>query len=113
MLDRAEAAQVSEIIDIDMVIDLIAALAQQCRSCPGMALRRHGSRVSRRNPGGRELRVETGIDGIQDFAWYHWRSLRDCSLWRRREGRRISIKPYFAGRLQPLLVLSESQLHIE
>jgi len=68
MLDRAEAAQVPEIIDIDMpVVDLVTALAQEIAdhvlarpSAPrveGIATKSLWSRV----------RVETGIDGIEDF----------------------------------------------
>ena len=52
MLDRAEAAQILQILDVDMpVVDLVAALrAGGRRSCPGTALRRRGSRGSQRNP---------------------------------------------------------------
>src|SRR5882757_6244650 len=70
MLDRAEAAQVLEIIDIDMpVVDLVAAPAQQIADHD---LARTFSAAGRGNrdkiPCGGELRVETGIDGIEDFA---------------------------------------------
>jgi hypothetical protein len=68
MLDRAEAAQVFQIIDIDMpVIDLIAAPAQQIADHVlarplGAAGRRYRDEI----PRGGKLRVETGIDGIED-----------------------------------------------
>ena len=70
MLDRAEAAQILEIIDIDVpVVDLVAALAQQIAD---HVLARTFGAAGRGNcdkiPGGGELRVETGIDGVEDFA---------------------------------------------
>jgi hypothetical protein len=70
MLDRAEAAQVFQIIDIDMpVIDLIAALAQEIADHVlarpfGAAGRGYRDKI----PCGRELRVEAGIDGIEDSS---------------------------------------------
>src|SRR3954453_10867345 len=70
MLDRAEAAQVLEIIDIDVpVVDLIAALAQQIAD---HVLARTFGAAGRGNrdkiPGGGELCVETGIDGVKEFT---------------------------------------------
>ena len=70
MLDRAEAAQVLQIIDIDVpVVDLVAAPAQEIAD---HVLARTFGAAGRGNrdkiPGGGELRIETGIDGIEDFA---------------------------------------------
>src|ERR1700733_7569611 len=71
MLDRAEAAQVLEIVKVDVpVVDLIAAPAQQIAD---HVLTRAFSAAGRGNrdkiPCGGELRVETGIDGVEDFAF--------------------------------------------
>src|SRR5712664_4045050 len=69
MLDRAEAAQILEIVDVDMpVVDLAAALPQQI---PDHVLARplgaadggYRDKIAC----GRKLRIETGIDGIEDF----------------------------------------------
>src|SRR4051794_4685700 len=71
MLDRAEAGQVLEIIDVDVpVVDLVAALAQQIADhvlARTFGAARGGNRD--KIPGGGELRVETGIDGVEDFAF--------------------------------------------
>jgi hypothetical protein len=69
VLDRAIAAQILEIIEIDMpVIDLIAALAQQVAdhvlARPFGAAGR-GDRDKRACGG--KLGVESGIDGVEDF----------------------------------------------
>src|SRR3984885_10715798 len=71
MLDRAEAAQVLEIVKVDVpVVDLIAAPAQQIAD---HVLARTFSAAGRGNrdkiPCGGKLRVETGIDGVEDFAF--------------------------------------------
>ena len=69
MLDRAEAAQVLQIVDIDMpVVDLVAALPQQIADhvlawSLGAAGRGDRDEIPRR----RKLRVEAGIDGVEDF----------------------------------------------
>ena len=69
MLDRTEAAQVLQIVDIDMpVVDLVAALPQQvadhvlARSL-GAAGRGDRNEFLRR----RQLRVKAGVDGVEDF----------------------------------------------
>src|ERR1700736_999741 len=69
MLDRAKAAQVFQIVDIDMpVIDLVAALPQEIAD---HVLARTFGTAGRGNcnkiPSGGELRVETGVDGIEDL----------------------------------------------
>jgi hypothetical protein len=78
MLDRTEAAQVLQFIDIDMpVVDLIAALAQQIAD---QVLARPFRAAGRGNrdkiPCGRKLRLEIGVDGVEDFLLgidgVHW-----------------------------------------
>jgi hypothetical protein len=69
MLDRAEAAQILEIVDVNApIVDLVAALPQEIAdhvlTRPFGATRRGNSD---KIPRGRQLRVETGIDGIEDF----------------------------------------------
>src|SRR5882757_2037013 len=68
MFDRAEAAQILEVPDIDMpVIDLIAALAQEIADhVLARSLGTAGRGDRNKIPGGRKLRVEAGIDGVQD-----------------------------------------------
>ena len=95
MLDRTEAAQILQIVDVDMpVVDLVAALAQEIADHVlarpfGAAGRGDRDKILR----GGELRVETGIDGIEDFSCgvdgVH-RVLVPCSA-----GSRCSIKAYF------------------
>lgn len=68
MLDWTEAAQILQILDIDMpVVDLIAALAQQIAD---HVLARPFGAAGRGNrdkiPGRRKLRVKAGIDGVED-----------------------------------------------
>ena len=69
MLDRAIAAQILEIVEIEMpVVDLIAALAQEIADHVlartfGAAGRGDRDEIARR----RKLGIEAGIDGIQDF----------------------------------------------
>src|ERR1700687_4943250 len=69
MLDRAKAAQVSQIVDVDMpVVDLVAALPQEIADHVlartfGAARRGDCDKI----PRGGELRVETGVDGIEDL----------------------------------------------
>ena len=78
MLDRAEAAQILQVVDVDMpVVDLVAALAQQIADHVlarpfGAAGRGYRDEI----PGGRQLRVETGVDGVEDsLLWYRWCSI--------------------------------------
>src|SRR4051794_33011919 len=71
MLDRTEAAQVFQVIDIDVpVVDLVAAPAQEIAD---HVLARTLGPTGRGNrdkfPCGGELRVETGVDGVEDFAF--------------------------------------------
>ena len=69
MLDRAEAAQVLQILDVDVpVVDLVAALAQEVADHVlarplGAAGRGDRNEIPRR----RQLRVKAGIDGVEDF----------------------------------------------
>src|SRR5690348_1946715 len=68
MLDRAEAAQVFQILDIDMpVIDLIATLAQQVAD---HVLARPFGATRRRDrneiPCRRQLRIKAGVNGVED-----------------------------------------------
>ncbi len=69
MLDRAEATQVLQIVDVDMpVVDLIAALSQQIADHVlarplGAAGRGNRDEISC----GRKLGVEAGVDGIEDL----------------------------------------------
>jgi hypothetical protein len=69
MLDRTEAAQILQIVDVDMpVVDLIAALAQEIADhVLARPFRAAGGGNRDKIPRGRKLRVETGIDGIEDF----------------------------------------------
>ena len=68
MLDRAEAAQILQIVDIDMpVVDLVAALAQEIADhVLARPLRAAGRGNRDKIPGGRKLRVEIGVDGVED-----------------------------------------------
>src|SRR3984957_2774382 len=115
MLDRAEAAQRLQLLDIDMpVIDLIAALPQQIADhilarTFGAAGRGYRDEI----PGGRDLRIEIGVDGIEDLlldiAGIHF---RHCSLGRslRRAGE-IAIKPHIIWIFWGFCALSESRRH--
>src|SRR5258708_6211200 len=71
MLDRAKAAQILEIIDVNApVVDLVAALAQEIADHVLARTFRAASRGNRdKIPCGGELRVETGIDGVEDLAF--------------------------------------------
>src|SRR4051794_22279018 len=71
MLDRAKPAQVLEIVDFDMpVVDLVAALAQQIADhVLARSFRAAGRGNRHKIPCGSELGVETGVDGIEDFAF--------------------------------------------
>ena len=68
MRDRPEAAQILQLIDIDMpVVDLIAALAQQIADhVLARPLGAPGRGYRDKLAGGRKLRVETGVDRIED-----------------------------------------------
>src|SRR4030095_476798 len=69
MLDRAEAAQVLQILDIDMpVVDLVTALPQEIADHVlarpfGAAGRGDRDKIPRR----RQLRVKAGVDGVEEF----------------------------------------------
>jgi hypothetical protein len=69
MLDRAKAAQILQILDVDMpVVDLIAALPQQVADHVlarpfGAAGRGDRNEIPRR----RQLRIKAGVDGVKDF----------------------------------------------
>ena len=97
MLDRAEAAQILEVVDVDMpVVDLVAALAQEIADHVLARPFRAAGRGDRDEIAcGGQLRVEAGIDGVEDFLLgiesVHF---RHRSLWRR-VCRRARIKPYF------------------
>src|ERR1700724_1839661 len=67
MLDRAKAAQVFQIGDIDMpVVDLVAALPQEIADhVLARTLGTAGRGNCNKIPRGGELRVETGVDGIE------------------------------------------------
>src|SRR3977135_318654 len=69
MLDRAEAAQITDIVAVDMpVVDVVAALPQEIADHVLARPRGAAGRGNRHKiPCGRKLRVETGIDGIEDF----------------------------------------------
>jgi hypothetical protein len=83
MLDRAKAAQILELVEIDVpVVDLVAALAQEIADHVlawsfGAAGRGNGDEI----PCGRKLRLEAGIDGVEnsflDIAGHHF---SDCFL---------------------------------
>ena len=68
VLDRAEAAQILEVVDVDMpVVDLIAAFAQEIAHhvlarAFRAARRRDRDEVAR----GRKLSVEAAVDGVQN-----------------------------------------------
>src|ERR1700687_2343047 len=68
MLDRAEAAQIPEVVDIDMpVVDLVAALPQEIADHVLARPFRAADRGNRdKILGSRKLRVEIGVDGIND-----------------------------------------------
>src|ERR1700749_2739847 len=93
MLDRAEAAQVLEIVKVDVpVVDLIAALTQQVADHVlawtfGAAGRGNRDKI----PCGGELRVEPVIDGVEDFAF------DIVGTHRRGAPVGVRIKPYFDG----------------
>ena len=69
MLDRAETAQILQLLDIDMpVVDLVTAPAQQIADhVLARPLRAADRGYGDKLPGGRKLRVETGIDRVEDF----------------------------------------------
>src|SRR5438132_12488113 len=69
MFDRAKAAQVLQILDVDMpVVDLIAALAQEIAE---HVLARPFGAAGRGNrneiPCRRQLRIKAGVNGVEDF----------------------------------------------
>jgi len=69
MLDRAEAAQVFQIVDLDVpVVDLIAALTQEiAHHVLARPFRTAGRRNRDKIPRRGQLRVEIGVHGIKDF----------------------------------------------
>ena len=101
MLDRAEAAQILQVVDVDMpVVDLVAAPAQQIGhhvlARPlGAAGRRNRDKIAR----GGKLCVETGIDGIEDFflviVGIH--RVTFPVVYRLAKSRAVPIKSYFVG----------------
>ena len=70
MLDRAEAAQVLQVVDIDRpVVDLVAALPQQIADhVLARTFRAAGGGNRDKIPRGGKLRVEIGINRIKDFS---------------------------------------------
>src|SRR6202521_1586442 len=70
MLDRAKAAQILQGVEIDLpVVDLVATLAQEIADhVLARPFRAAGGRYSDKIHGGRKLRVEIGVDGIEDFS---------------------------------------------
>src|ERR1700731_2601888 len=68
MLDRAEATQIPEFPDIDVpVVDLVAALAQEITDHVLARPFRAAGRGNRdKIPCGGKLRVETGVDRVED-----------------------------------------------
>jgi hypothetical protein len=69
VFDRTEAAQILEIVDVDVpVVDLVAALAQEIADHVlarplGAAGRGDRNEIA----GGRKLGIEASVDGIQDL----------------------------------------------
>src|SRR5450759_2220309 len=70
MFDRTESAQFPEIVDIDMpVVDLVTALPQEVADhVLARSFRAAGTGNRDKIPRGSKLRVEIGVDGIEDFA---------------------------------------------
>jgi hypothetical protein len=97
VLDRPEAAQVLQIRKIDVpVVDFVVALAQQIAD--------HVLTRPFRTPGGRDrdkihcggqLRVETGVDGVEDslpdIDGVHWVAVPLCRLCKNARQRRHQI----------------------
>jgi hypothetical protein len=69
MLDRTEAAQILEIVDVDMpVVDLVAALPKEIADhVLARPLGAAGGGYRDKIACGRKLRIEAGIDGVEDF----------------------------------------------
>jgi hypothetical protein len=69
MLDWAEAAQIFQLVDVDMpIVDLIAALSQKIADhvlARSFRAARRGNRD--KIPRGRKLCLEIGIHGVEDF----------------------------------------------
>jgi hypothetical protein len=92
MLDRAEAAQILQIVDIDVpVIDFVAALAQEVSDhVLAWPFGTPGRGYCDKIPGGRELGVETGFDGIEDLLsaidGVHFRHCFRCCFQNRKRG---------------------------
>src|ERR1700737_3583487 len=70
MLDRAEAAQILQVVDIDMpIVDLVAALPQEiAHHVLARPFRAPGTRNRDKIFCDSKLRVEIGVDGIEDFS---------------------------------------------
>ena len=70
MLNRSEPAQILEVVDIDMpVVDLVAALAQEIADhVLARSLGATGGGNRDKIPGGRKLRVEIGVDRVENFS---------------------------------------------
>src|ERR1700744_2532341 len=105
MLDRPIAAQILQIVEIDMpIVDLVAAFAQEIADhvlARALSTTRGGNcdKVAR----GLELGIEAGIDGIEDFLVIDRVYVHHCSL-------AASIKSYFRCEVQAFQ-LSESGPH--
>ena len=98
MLDRAEAAQILQVVDVDMpVVDLVAALAQQIADhVLARPLRAAGRGYRDEIPRGRQLRVEAGVDGVEDLLFDIAGIRLHCHSLDHRCGETAPIKPYFA-----------------
>src|SRR6266478_304402 len=70
MLDRTETAQIPEVVEIDVpVVDLVTALTQEIADhVLARSLRTAGGRNRYKIPGRRKLRVEIGVDCIENSS---------------------------------------------
>ncbi|MEY9285302.1 hypothetical protein ABIA03_006494 [Bradyrhizobium yuanmingense] len=68
MLDRTEAAQILQILDVDMpVVDLVAAFAQEIADhVLAWSLRPAGRRDRDEIAGGCKLSLEAAVDGVKN-----------------------------------------------
>src|SRR5215210_1045138 len=68
MFDWSEAAQVFQLIDVDMpVVDLVAALAQKISDhVLARSFRTSGGGNGDKIPCGRKLRIEIVVDGVEN-----------------------------------------------
>ena len=99
MIDRAEAAQISQIVDVDMpVVDLIAALAQEIADhVLARPFRAAGRGYRDKIARGGKLGVEIGVDGIEDFPSgiddVHIRSIPVCGFQNQERANRLHSRP--------------------